>query len=257
MSQERLLCWFSCGAASAYATYLAVKDAQFKSHDVVVAYCRVQEEHEDNLRFLSEFEHVANVPVEILENEKYNGSVYDVIYSQKFIKGPMGAPCTKMLKKNVRKKFQREGDIQVFGYTMEEEHRANRFIDSNNDVETYFPLIEKGVTKRECLEFVQDMGMKMPTMYRLGYANNNCIGCVKGGMGYWNAIRVDFPEAFDRMAKTERDIGHAINKDEQGPVYLDELDPLRGDFKRDMPGDCGFTCEWNQRSLFMASREEE
>lgn len=35
-------------------------------------------------------------------------------------------------------------------------------------------------------------------MYDLGYANNNCIGCVKGGIGYWNKIRIDFPEESDR-----------------------------------------------------------
>ena len=93
------------------------------------------------------------------------------------------------------------------------------------------------------------MGFTLPEMYRLGYANNNCIGCVKGGMGYFNAIRVDFPEAFNKLAKLERDIGHAINKDKEGPVYLDELHPDRGNFKRDQPLDCGFSCEWEQGKL--------
>jgi Fe-S cluster biogenesis protein NfuA len=89
-------------------------------------------------------------------------------------------------------------------------------------------------------------------MYKLGYANNNCIGCVKGGMGYWNAIRKDFPSQFKKMAKTERIIGHAVLKDDGGPVYLDELDPNRGNFERDMPGDCGFTCEY-QYDMFKAA----
>jgi hypothetical protein len=62
-------------------------------------------------------------------------------------------------------------------------------------------------------------------------------------MGYWNKIRKDFPDRFDKMAKLERFIGHAVNKDDDGPVYLDELAPNRGRFKVDMPADCGFTCE--------------
>jgi len=41
-------------------------------------------------------------------------------------------------------------------------------------------------------------------MYKLGYHNNNCIGCVKGGMGLLETSKVDFPEHFDRMAKLER-----------------------------------------------------
>lgn len=50
-------------------------------------------------------------------------------------------------------------------------------------------------------------GIKIPAMYKMGYNNNNCIGCVKGGMGYWNKIRKDFPEVFAQMAQIERDVG--------------------------------------------------
>ena len=59
----------------------------------------------------------------------------------------------------------------------------------------------------------------------------------------------DFPDVFDNMAKLERDLGYAVNKDDNGSVYLDELDPNRGNFKRDMPSDCGFSCEWKQGEL--------
>jgi hypothetical protein len=65
-------------------------------------------------------------------------------------------------------------------------------------------------------------------------------------MGYWNAIRKDFPKHFNKMAKLEREIGHSVNKDKEGAVYLDELDPNRGNFVRDLPEDCGFTCEWKE-----------
>ena len=51
------------------------------------------------------------------------------------------------------------------------------------------------------------------------------------------------------MAKLERKIGHAINKDKNGPVYLDVLASDRGNFKTDLPADCGFTCEWKQQVL--------
>ena len=154
-----------------------------------------------------------------------------------------------LLKKNVRKAYERDSDIQIFGYTAEEESRADRFIDSNNSVNVDFILLEKNITKNQCLEFVKDMGIEIPTMYKLGYSNNNCIGCVKGGMGYWNKIRVDFPNAFSKMALLERELGHSINKDKNGPVYLDVLASDRGNVQKDKPGDCGFTCEWKQEQL--------
>ena len=236
----RVISWFSCGAASAVATVIAAIEHPGKMQAV---YCRVREEHPDNLRFLSDFERAFNIPVEIITNEEHDGSIYNVFLKRKFIKGPSGAPCTMILKKEMRKKYQRPGDLQVFGYTSEEQNRADRFIDSNNEVREYFPLIANNINKADTLRLIHQSGIELPAMYKLGYSNNNCIGCVKGGMGYWNKIRIDFPEAFNRMAKLERFIGHAINKDNEGSVYLDTLSPTRGNKKKDMPTDCGFTCE--------------
>ena len=69
--------------------------------------------------------------------------------------------------------------------------------------------------------------------------NNNCLGCVKGGMGYWNKIRRDFPDVFARRAKQEREIGHScING-----VFLDELDPDRGNINTEVMEDCTIACQ--------------
>jgi PP-loop superfamily ATP-utilizing enzyme len=240
-ANNRVISWFSCGAASAYATYLASKKYGDRLEAV---YCRVAEESPDNLRFLNEFVNITGIDVKIIGDESKNYSIYEVFRSRKFIKGQTGAPCTMVLKKNVRKAYQRPDDIQIFGYTVDELNRVDRFIDSNNEVDADFILVDNNISKQDCMTWFTSMGFKMPEMYQLGYPNNNCIGCVKGGMGYWNHIRKDFPEHFEKMAKLEREIGHAINKDKNGAVYLDELEPSRGNFKRDVPSDCGFTCEW-------------
>ena len=90
--------------------------------------------------------------------------------------------------------------------------------------------------------FERTFDFARPKMYELGYANNNCVGCVKGGMGYWNHIRKDFPEVFESRAKLEREVGHSMLKDKNGPVYLDELDPNRGDMNTEIMPDCGIMC---------------
>ena len=243
----RVISWFSCGAASAYATYLAY---QKYGEQMEAVYCRVAEEHPDNLRFLEQFQAKTGIPVKIIGDQSKQCSIYEVFRSRKFIKGQTGAPCTMVLKKDVRKAYQRHDDVQIFGYTAEESNRVDRFIDSNNEVDADFILVDNNISKQDCMDWFQSMGFDMPTMYAKGYPNNNCVGCVKGGMGYWNAIRKDFPDKFIKMAQLEREIGHAINKDKDGPVYLDELDPKRGNFKRDLPADCGFTCEWKQEELY-------
>jgi len=238
---SRIICWFSNGAASAYATYLAAN--KYGAENITAVCCHVEEEHYSNKNFRDQFELKTGIKVTVIKNEKYDGSIYNVFNSAKFIKGVKGAPCTSRLKKDLRKQYQKPGDIQIFGYTIEEQNRADRFIDANNEVEEDFILIDQEITKKDCIDWVEKTGLPVPIMYKLGYPNNNCIGCVKGGMGYWNAIRKDFPENFKRMAELERVIGHSVCKDKNGPVYLDELDPSRGNFERDVPGDCGFTCE--------------
>lgn len=235
----RVVSWFSCGAASAYAAYLAHQ----KYRETETVYCRVVNEHPDNLDFCSEFSEKTGIKVKTIINKKFHGDIFEVFLYFKFFKNQYGAPCTLNLKKRLRESYQRLDDVQVFGYTIEEQKRADKFIDANIDVYADFILIDKGISKKECLEFIQDLGIRLPAMYTLGYKNNNCIGCVKGGMGYWNKIRVDFPEQFDKMAKAERLLGYALNKDKNGQIYLDELDPNRGHALKDAPGDCGFTCE--------------
>ena len=89
----------------------------------------------------------------------------------------------------MRKQFEKPNDIQVFGYTAEEQDRVDRFIDANNDVKLWSILIDKGLKKIDCLAMLQNAGIELPAMYKLGYHNNNCIGCVKGGLQQWGTNR--------------------------------------------------------------------
>lgn len=242
---SRVVCWFSCGAASAVAAKLTLAERP----DAEVVYCHVREEHPDNMRFLWDCERWFGKKITVLRNEKYDGSIYQVFEKRRFLVGPSGALCTSELKKLVRKRYQRDDDVQIFGYTSEEEDRANRFIDSNPEVDLCCPLIDKGLGKSDCLALVERAGISLPAMYSLGYSNANCIGCVKGGAGYWNKIRVDFPETFERMSRMERYLGRQITKYRGERVFLDELPPDAGDPVKDMPVACGINCELVERDL--------
>jgi PP-loop superfamily ATP-utilizing enzyme len=237
----RTVCWFSCGAASAVATKIALKEA---TGEVVIAYTEVKEEHPDNKRFLAECEEWFGQKIEILGNDFYDRSIYRV-FEKNYIRTPKGAPCTRALKKQIRERFEKPTDRQVFGYTAEEQARLDRFIDANADVNIWTPLIEKGLGKEDCLAMLKNAGIELPVMYKLGYHNNNCIGCVKGGMGYWNKIKVDFPEHFDRMAKLERFKKQTIFKDR----YLDELKPTDGNYPQEPNIECSIFCQIAEQEL--------
>ena len=239
---SRVLVWFSCGAASAVAARMAVE--QFPECEVL--YCdTLAYEHPDNRRFMADVERWIGRPIRLLKSERYT-DIFDVFRSTGWLVGPAGARCTVELKKNVRRTYQRPGDLHVLGLTADEGHRIARFEANEPDLDVAWVLQEAQVTKADCYAIIESAGLELPAMYRLGYNNNNCIGCVKGTAGYWNKIRQDFPEAFARMAAMEREIGAAICKTEAGgvrtPVYLDELPP---DLGRDVPlpdMQCGILC---------------
>jgi hypothetical protein len=182
-------------------------------------------------------------------DDKYNGSIYEVFTKRKYIVGIQGAPCTMFLKKEVRKKYERPNDTQVFGYTAEEEDRVNRFIDANNDVKLWSILLDKGLKKSDCLAILSRAGIELPEMYKLGYQNNNCVGCVKGGLGYWNKIRTDFPDAFTKMANLEKQLGVKILKHKGERIFLDDLPPDAGEYPKEQSIECGIFCQMAEEDL--------
>lgn len=245
MGKKLKVCWLSAGVSSFVAGYLAGDVDEF-------IYIDIDNQHPDSMRFIKDCEKVLGKKTIILKSPY--GSVQNVIASQRYVNGPGGAKCTEILKKRVRKQWEYEHceyDLTyVWGYDCNETHRANRLLETMPEYNHEFPLIDKGLTKAEAHGLLERLGIKRPAMYDLGYQNNNCIGCVKGGMGYWNKIRVDFPEAFERMAKLEREIGHSCIRG----VFLDELDPNRGRADQEIMPDCGILCylaEADEESAYM------
>ena len=242
MNERRILVWFSCGAASA----VAAKFASSVYPDCELLYCdTLSSEHPDNARFMKDVEEWVGKPVKILSSPDYT-DIYDVFRKTKWLVGPKGARCTTELKKKVRQNYQRDGDLHIFGLTADEKNRVRSFEKHNMDIEFEWLLVDRRITKADCYKIIQNAGIALPEMYLLGYNNNNCIGCVKGCKGYWNKIRVDFPDVFEKMAKMEREIGAAICKSYEKGVrsatYLDELDPEDGQGIPIPDIECGLLC---------------
>ncbi len=235
MQKNRVVVWFSCGAASAVAGKLAQEKY---GDDVIFACCVIPNEHPDNERFLQDCEKWYGKEILRLKSQKYKDA-WEVWEKTKYLVGPTGARCTVELKKQIRNKFQKLSDIQVFGFTSEEADRAARFTEQNPEVNLYAPLIEKNYAKSDCFRIVQEAGIELPAMYKLGYKNNNCIGCVKGGAGYWNKIRKDFPEVFERMSKLERSLNRKVVQHKGKRIFLDELPEKAGRYGQEADFQCG------------------
>lgn len=236
---KKIIGWFSCGVTSAVACKLALDKYGDR---VELYYMVIDSAHSDNERFIRDCEKWYGVKINRVQSEKYTDQ-FDVIEKTKYVNGALGARCTLELKKNVRylieDKIEWESQIFGFEFSVKEINRAIRFSEQHPATNPLFPLIDRKINKQECAELLLRNGIQLPMMYELGFHNNNCIGCVKGGKGYWNHIRRHFPDYFERMSELERQVDRTCIKN----LFLDELKPTQGVHAPPIVPDCGTFCE--------------
>lgn len=199
----RVVARFSCGAASAVATKIAIERYGDRV-DIVNAF--VAAEHADNRRFLADCERWFGYSITVLRDTKYDADPLKVWWSKRFIAGRAGAPCSKVLKGEVLDAY-RPWAPMVLGYTSEESGRLDRFIDANAGRTVIAPLIEEGLTKDDCFEIVEGAGLVLPVPYLQGFDNSNCLECPKGGLGYWKHIDRYYPENYEKVAQLQDVLG--------------------------------------------------
>jgi hypothetical protein len=237
--------WFSCGAASAVAAKLTLE--KHPECTVRVINNPVKEEDEDNRRFLKDVERWIGQEIEIATNENYpECSAREVWEKRKYMEGVAGAPCTLELKKKARQQWEANNhhDWIVLGFTWEEQPRFDRF--KMMERENILPvLIEDKISKPECYQRILEAGIKLPRVYRMGYPNANCIGCVKAtSPTYWNHVRENHPEVFADRAEQSRRLGARLVRYKNERIFLDELpEDAAGADMKNMDFECGIFCE--------------
>lgn len=233
------VCWISAGVSSFIAGYL--------ERDTIDKFIciDIEDQHPDSMRFIKDCERVLGKEIQILKSPLANVENAVKAAGGWFMVNRKFAPCTNYLKKRIRKEWEyehRDYDITyVWGFDCGEKRRAEALVETMFEFSHSFPLIDRDLTKQDAHGMCERLGVSRPVMYDLGYNNNNCIGCVKGGMGYWNKIRADFPDVFESRSKLERECGNSILKE----CYLDELDPDRGRMSEEIPIDCSIMCMIN------------
>ena len=247
---------FSCGATSAIAGAIALKT----DPNAEIIYADTGAEHPDNARFLRDCEDkLFHKPVTILKHPDYK-DLYDLLERRNNISFRTGAECTTKLKKETIRDYLGDRlltEKHVYGFDTGELPRIELYKNNNPEIQLSLPLIDHGLSKSNCLALLQRFGIEIPEMYKLGYEHSNCIGCVKArdSIRYWEAIRQDFPDVFNWMAKHERRVGakddtgkpkgFCINrrtiKGERVKQWLDEW-PEGIEPKRDLEISCGYSC---------------
>jgi len=230
MENKKIICWWSGGITSAVACKIAL-DLFKDKNECRVIMIDTQNEDDDTYRFLLDCEKwygqkieiitgINNVPDLAFQNNKQEdyfyvdlskgyASIESVWIENKYLNVATGAICSNQLKRRVREKWQKENqyDYQVFGFEFDKKecNRALGLHKNHPKAKGIYPLLMMAYDKDDCLRIVQDAGIEIPRMYRLGFRNNNCFktGCVQGGIGYWQKMERDFPDKFNAMAEME------------------------------------------------------
>lgn len=236
--------WFSCGGASAVAAKKTVE--QYGDIcKILIINNPVIEEDADNTRFLNDVSAWVGLPIIKASNSDFpTNSAVDVWNAKKFMSHRKGAPCTKWLKKEARYQFERANKIDwhVLGFTAEEKDRHERFV--KGERANVLPiLIDAGLTKQDCFDIIQSYDIELPRVYKLGYPNANCIGCVKAtSPTYWNHVRRMHPEIFEARAVQSRRIGARLVRYKEKRIFLDEL-PAEAKGRKMKSYECGIFCD--------------
>lgn len=205
VSEENpVIAWWSGGLTSAVTCWLCIQ--WFGIEQVRVIMIDTKNEDPDTYRFKSDCEKWYGCKIEAISRTDFK-NIREVWRHYKSLNVANGAICSAVLKREVRINFQKTNTFsyQAFGYDTSEMKRAVAMKLNYPESKPFFPLIIEMVSKRASINIIESFGIEIPEAYRLGLNNNNCLqtGCVQGGIGYWQLMKVIKPEVFDEMAEEE------------------------------------------------------
>jgi len=208
-SNKDIICWWSGGITSAVACKLAIDLYGIDRCRVIMI--DTFNEDVDTYRFKLDCEKWYGKTIEVISAipDKYN-CIQDVWRKFLSLNVAHGAICSSELKREVRKRFEatNEFDHQVFGFDIDEPKRAKSMTLNYPKAKVIYLLLMHGMSKKMCIELVQDAGIEIPDSYKKGFSNNNCreTGCVQGGIGYWQKIEREEPKVYYAMAMMEHEL---------------------------------------------------
>ncbi|MGQ7280413.1 phosphoadenosine phosphosulfate reductase domain-containing protein [Brevibacillus thermoruber] len=213
---------FSGGASSAFVAYHMVQT--FGKENCILFFTNTLWEHEDNYRFMHEVADYIGLEITYRTDGR---TPEEVFYDYRYMGNSRLAKCSEELKVRQTVLFIEElrsdhglEPILYFGIGRHEQHRAEnlkQFYEHYplEPVETRFPLIttfKEEVNVKQIIE--EEWGIRLPEMYKLGFAHANCGGrCVRGGFRHYAQLYKIWPDVYYEQEEMEERFRQTFNKD--------------------------------------------
>lgn len=134
-----------------------------------------------------------------------------------------------------------EGHLtKIIGFAYDEIRRVKCQSD-----ETWYPLIEKKMTRADCIQYIQSRGFPVPP-------KSGCFYCPFQRLDQWKELRVNHPDLWQRAIELEKNGSHypemtLSNFRKKGkPLTLEEVDKKLGtslyNFEEEVIEECSGSC---------------
>ena len=138
---------------------------------------------------------------------------WQVFNDVKFIGNSRIDPCSKILKRDLIKKWIRnnytpDNCVIWVGIDCSEEHRLNPVVMNNLPYQYRSILIEKNMflTPQDKLMWCEENNIEVPRLYKMGFPHNNCGGfCIKAGLTQFAKLYQLLPEVYMENEQQEQE----------------------------------------------------
>ena len=184
-------------------------------------------EDTDVKRFKRQVAEYLDLPITFVNYKGASMDQFDVCVEAQAFKVDDGPElCTSRLKTEpfmawLRAGFLQDDSIIYYGFDANETKRITRRsgIMGIQGWKTAYPLAFGART----IHNTNEIGIAPPLGYSQ-FKHANCIGCLKAGWQHWYIVYCTRPDIWLKGKWAEEEIGYAIHHDDDGPVYLEDME---------------------------------
>lgn len=212
------LVFYSGGLSSAVSALWIRENLPGKLH---LLFTDTLSEDQDLYRFLDESIDV--IKPDGVTHLTQGMNVWDMFFRERFLGNSRIDPCSKYLKRVparqwILERYKPENTVLHFGIHWSEEERLVNIKDNWQPFTVRSVLCEIDglfIDAKDIRKYWETKtDVKVPRLYDMGFAHNNCGGfCIKAGQKHFKNLLDQMPERYNYHAHKEQQIRHYLEKD--------------------------------------------